>query len=114
MKIRSRIGEIIDDAVHVTRRDEQQGTQRNNAAEVARRAQQQGEDVQVELGLGRALKNELDITDMLAERREHFERIKSLVQSGQYKLPPSEEIAKRLAEEIGFEVDLAKVAGDEE
>lgn len=66
----------------------------------------------VKVALGRAIGAEFDPTKMAAERREKVERLKALVESGQYSAGSSE-IASSVVAEIGFEI-VENRAGNQE
>ncbi len=62
------------------------------------------DSVSIDAQFGTALGSSLDPGVMAAERRAKVDDIKKRVQNGTYVLPPSEDIAAKLAEELDFEI----------
>ena len=114
MKIKSTEAELIQDAVRTQL--EGLGKQRKS---------KKGDDVlstllgndQVDLGVGKAISSELDPLLMAEERRAKLEKLKAMVQSGQYVID-RDAVAKSLAEDAFWNkvapISLFDVADDSE
>ena len=61
------------------------------------------EEDKVNINVSRSIHNELDPQLLASERREKIDRLKQLIQSGEYK-PSSQEVAAALNQEIVFEI----------
>lgn len=57
----------------------------------------------VDVSMSQLISTELDPTKMAAERREKIERLKKLIESGEYN-PPASAIAAAVGQDIVFEV----------
>lgn len=62
------------------------------------------DSVRVDVALSSTIEQQFDPAVLAAERRAKVEDLKQRVQSGAYVMPASEEIAKKLVDEIQFEI----------
>ena len=67
-----------------------------------------GDDIQVDVASSKAIKAQFDPATFEAERTEKLERIKKQIQAGSYVMPSGEDLALKLAEEIGYEIAEGK------
>ena len=108
MKVKERqaIDTIVEnDAVKVTRSARRP---ERTAPEAKQKADSNSEAADVNVSLASLLAKELNPDQAVKEHREHFERIKALVQSGQYQTPDAEgkEFVARLLQRIDDERQL--------
>lgn len=69
-----------------------------------RTGQATDEEGKVELGIGRAINRELDVTRLAEERQARVEELKRRIQSGTYEQPDSDTLARSVGEELVYEV----------
>jgi hypothetical protein len=60
-------------------------------------------EARINVGLGRMIQSEFDLTRSAAERRQKIEELKALVAAGKYQ-PDSREVAQAVGEEIALAV----------
>jgi anti-sigma28 factor (negative regulator of flagellin synthesis) len=102
MKIRERKDELQQEALRILDTNSQGAGAAKKKRDIFGR--EVSDDVHVDLALGKSIGHEFDPHTIAAERKARVEELKRQVQSGTYVLPPSDEIAKKLAEEINFEI----------
>ncbi len=90
-------------------RQQGQGAGKGSAEEVQALRQQEGT---VDLTLGKAIQELLKAENFEAERSAKKERLKALIEAGEYN-PRSEDIAQSLATEIGLEIAVARTSTEE-
>lgn len=103
MKVGDKDG--IKDSVRISGLQEQQSEANRTAKKRAEQdlTSQTGQDT-VSVGLSQSIRDSIDVTEMIQARAARFEELKRQVNAGEYKMPPSEEIAAKLVEEIGLEI----------
>jgi anti-sigma28 factor (negative regulator of flagellin synthesis) len=92
------------DPAELLRLKQQQRSAEQTAQQAASesRAARSGSD-SVDVGLSKAIQNLVSIEELQEEREAKKARLKELVQSGKYSVA-SEDVARRLGEEIAYEI----------
>jgi hypothetical protein len=101
MKIPGKLDSVASEAVRVSLTN-QKGVGQERAAK--NEAPLTDSQDRVRFGIGRAIQSALDPTAISAEREARKAELMRLVQSGEYKMPSSQDLAAKVGEELTLEI----------